>query len=290
MEDRFSHFAEAFAGLRNLLDSPRYVGGTKVLLMASTQPGEGKSCSSSNFALTCALSGQRTLLVDFDLRRPRIARIYGKNRKDFESLFHALSTNDPTIFDRLPVASGYPNLDLVCTASSSKLSPANVLGSGMIANFIDWARQHYDRVILDSPPFGLVSDAVALSTLADGTLILCCPNRTRFRPLKHAVRHLAEAGGHVIGVIVNDVDFGRAGMFGRYEYNYAYRYLYADKQGYGYSDRKGDADARDSSAKLDADADSESKSDASDTKAVASQDNAGTRGAGSRAQLDDDDE
>ena len=234
-EDRFSHFAEAFAGVRNLLDSPRYAGVSKVLLIVSTQPGEGKTITSSNFALSCALAGQRTLLVDLDLRRPRMARIYNKNRKDYESLFHTLSANDPALYSRIPVSSGNANLDLACTRPSSELSPSNLLGSGVVASFIDWARQNYDRVIIDSPPFGLVSDAVVLSTLADGVLVMCCPDRTRFQPLKHAVRHLFEAGAHIIGVLVNDVDFGRAGIFGRYEYNYhyAYRYKYGSKYGYG---------------------------------------------------------
>ena len=235
VEDRFSHFAEAFAGVRNLLDSPRYSGVSKVLLVVSTQPGEGKTITASNFALSCALAGQRTLLIDLDLRRPRLARIYNKNRKDFESLFHSLSANDPALYPRIPVSSGYANLDLAYTRTSSELSPSNLLGSGVVAGFIDWARQNYDRVIIDSPPFGLVSDAVVLSTLADGVLVMCCPDRTRFQPLKHAVRHLSEAGAHIIGVLVNDVDFGRAGMFGRYEYNYhyAYRYKYGGKYGYG---------------------------------------------------------
>jgi succinoglycan biosynthesis transport protein ExoP len=235
VEDRFSHFAEAFAGVRNLLDSPRYSGVSKVLLIVSTQPGEGKTITASNFALSCALTGQRTLLIDLDLRRPRLARIYNKNRKDFESLFHSLSANDPALYSHIPVTSGYANLDLACTRPSTELSPSNLLGSGVVAGFIDWARQNYDRVIIDSPPFGLVSDAVVLSTLADGVLFMCCPDRTRFQPLKHAVRHLSEAGAHIIGVLVNDVDFGRAGMFGRYEYNYhyAYRYKYGGKYGYG---------------------------------------------------------
>ena len=234
-EDRFSHFAEAFGGLRNLLDSPRYSGVSKVLLVVSTQPSEGKTITVSNFALSCALTGQRTLLIDFDLRRPRLARIYNKNRKEFVSLFHTLSANDPTLYNSLPVPSGYANLDLACTRTSSELSPSNLLGSGAAASFIDWARQNYDRVVIDSPPFGLVSDAVVLSSLADGVLVMCCPDRTRFRPLKHTVRHLSEAGGHIIGVLVNDVDFGRAGMFGRYEYNYhySYRYKYGGKYGYG---------------------------------------------------------
>jgi capsular exopolysaccharide synthesis family protein len=234
-EDRFSHFAESFAGLRNLLDSPRYAAVSKALLVISTQPGEGKTITASNLALSCALAGQRTLLVDFDLRRPRLARIYKKERDSFESLFHILSANDPTQFSRLPTPSGYENLDLICTRPSLELSPSNLLGSGMVTRFLDWARQNYDRVLIDSPPFGVVYDSVVLSSLADGVLVMCCPDRTRFRAIKHAVRHLSEAGGHILGVVVNDVDFGRAGMFGRYDYDnrYSYRHKYGAKYGYG---------------------------------------------------------
>ena len=234
-EDRFSHFAEAFAGLRNMLASPRYADVSKVLLVVSTQPGEGKTITASNFALSCAMTGQKTLLVDFDLRRPRLARVYKKNKESFESFFHVLSANDPSLYDKLPISSGYDNLDLICTRPSSELSPANLLGSNIVGNFFDWARQHYDRIVIDSPPFGLVSDSVVLGKLVDGIVIMCCPDRTRFHPLKHAVRHLTEAGGHLLGVVVNDVDFGRAGMFGRYEYNYhySYKYKYGGKYGYG---------------------------------------------------------
>lgn len=248
-EDRFSHFAEAFAGLRNLLDSPRYNAVSKVLLVVSTQPAEGKTITATNFAMSCAMTGQRTLLIDFDLRRPRLARIFGKNRTEFESLFHTLSANDPALYSRLATPSGHANLDLILTRSSADLSPANLLGSGAVASFIDWARQNYDRVVIDSPPFGLVSDSVVLGSLSDGVILMCCPDRTRFRALKHAVRHLAESGGHIIGVVVNDVDFGRTGMFDRFEYNYHYAYQY--KQGGKYNDA-----VRSAPADADAEADS----------------------------------
>ncbi|MFZ4394202.1 MAG: GumC family protein [Kiritimatiellia bacterium] len=230
-EDKFSHFAEAFAGLRNLLDSPRYATVSKVLLVVSTQPAEGKTITTTNFALSCALSGQRTLLIDFDLRRPRLANIFGKNRNEFESLFHTLFANDPALYDRLPIPSGHANLDLVITRPSSELSPSSLLGSDAVSSFIEWARQNYDRVVIDSAPFGLVSDSVVLCALADGVLMMCCPDRTRFSAFKHAVRHLTEAGGHILGVVVNDVDFGRAGMFDRQEFNYHYPYQNGGKYG-----------------------------------------------------------
>lgn len=231
-ENRFSHFAEVFAGLRMLLHSHGYAGFSKVVLIVSTQPGEGKTSASSNLALSCAQSGERTVLIDCDLRRPRIARVYGKGRKDFESMLHGLRKDDPEVFGRLPVPSGEPNLDLVCSRPSADINPANLLSANVMAQFIDWARQHYDRVIIDSAPFGLVSDAVALSTLADGIILMCCPGRTRFRPLAHAIRHLSEVGGHLLGVLVNDVDIsGCSGMFSRYDYEHHYSESYKGVEG-----------------------------------------------------------
>ena len=74
IEDKYSQFSEAVAGLRNLLDSPRYEAFTHCLLVISTQPGEGKTITSCSLAISSAQAGKNTLLVDFDLRRPRLAR------------------------------------------------------------------------------------------------------------------------------------------------------------------------------------------------------------------------
>ena len=90
----FSQYSESMAGLRNLLDSPRYHGLTKAILSMSTQPGEGKTCTSTNLAIAYAQSGQRTLLVDFDMRRPRLAGIFGRSPDSFPSLPHTLAKND----------------------------------------------------------------------------------------------------------------------------------------------------------------------------------------------------
>jgi capsular exopolysaccharide synthesis family protein len=223
-DDKFSQFAEAIAGLRNLLDSPRYQEMSKVLLCMSTQPGEGKTVTSCSLAASCAQSGQRTLLVDFDMRRPRLARIYEKKPGDFRSLPHTLAEADVSLFDTLPVPSGVENLDIVFSKASTEISPANLMGSGIIVEFFAWARQHYDRVVIDSPPFGIVGDVMTLSSLVDAVMILCCPDRTRFQPIRHAARHLTESGARIIGVIVNDVDFGHRSHFSQYDYHYRYAY------------------------------------------------------------------
>ncbi|HOE61520.1 MAG TPA: polysaccharide biosynthesis tyrosine autokinase [Kiritimatiellia bacterium] len=240
-DDKFSQFAEAVAGLRNLLDSPRYQEMTKVLLCMSTQPGEGKTIASCSLALSYAQSGQKTLLIDFDMRRPRLARIFEKRHSDFNSLPHTLAKGDTSLFETLPVASGMENLDVVLSRASSELSPSSLMGSGVIVDFFSWAREHYDHVIIDSPPFGIVGDVMVLASLVDAVMILCCPDRTRFQPIKHAARHLTEAGARVIGVIVNDVDFGRRNHFSHYDYHYRYAYRYTSRYGaYGQGKKPGD--------------------------------------------------
>ncbi|MDD4024370.1 MAG: AAA family ATPase [Kiritimatiellae bacterium] len=230
-DDKFSQFAEALAGLRNLLDSPRYQEMSKVLLCMSTQPGEGKTVASCGLAISCAQSGQKTLLVDFDLRRPRIARIFEKQTSEFQSLATTLAKGDAALFESLPVSSGIDNLDVVLSKASSEISPANLMGTGIIVDFFSWARERYDRVIIDSPPFGIVGDVMTLASLVDSVMIMCCPDRTRFRPIKHAARHLTESGARVIGVIVNDVDFGRRNQFSQYDYHYRYAYRYTSRYG-----------------------------------------------------------
>ncbi len=239
IDDKFSQFAEAVAGLRNLLDSPRYQDTAKVLLCMSTQPGEGKTITSCSLAASCAQSGQKTLLIDFDMRRPRLARIFEKKHTDFNSLPHTLAKADASLFETLPTPSGVENLDVVFSKASSELSPANIMGSGAIVEFFTWARAHYDRVIIDSPPFGIVGDVMVLASLADSVMIMCCPDRTRYQPIKHAARHLTEAGARVIGVIVNDVDFGRRNQFSQYDYHYRYAYRYTSRYGaYGQGKKK----------------------------------------------------
>ena len=230
-DDKFSQFAEAIAGLRNLLDSPRYQEMAKVLLCMSTQPGEGKTITSCGLASSCAQSGQKTLLVDFDMRRPRLARIFEKKPNDFHSLPHTLANADAAQFELLPVPTGVENLDVILSKASSEISPANLMGSGIIVEFFTWAREHYDRVIIDSPPFGIVGDVMTLASLVDSVMIMCCPDRTRFQPIKHAARHLTESGARVIGVIVNDVDFGRRNHFSQYDYHYRYAYRYTSRYG-----------------------------------------------------------
>ncbi len=221
-DDPFSQYSESMAGLRNLLDSPRYHDLTKVILCMSTQPAEGKTCTSTNLAIAYAQSGQKTLLVDFDMRRPRLAGIFGRAPDSFPSLPHILARNNASLFDSLSQETQVPNLSVVFSRASNSISPSVLMGTNVITEFFDWARSHYDHIIVDSPPFGLVGDVIVLANLVDSVLLVATPDKTRFGPIQFAARRLTEVGARLLGVVVNNVDFGRWAGFGKYETRYGY--------------------------------------------------------------------
>ncbi|MBR1588641.1 MAG: AAA family ATPase [Kiritimatiellae bacterium] len=249
-ENKYSQFAESVAGLRNLLDSPRYQPISQVLLLMSTQPGEGKTITSCSLAISSAQAGKKTLLVDFDLRRPRLARVWGLQIEQERSFSHFLSAQAGGDFQPLVHQSGVECLDVIGSLPPDDVNPASIMGSQIVPDFFQWARERYDRIIIDSPPFGIVGDVMTLASLVDSVMIMCCPDRTHFKPIQHAARSLGESGATVIGIVVNDVEMGSANSAfapsGHHGYGYGYR-RYGGYRAYGgyspYAPRKQKSDA-----------------------------------------------
>ena len=250
IEDKYSQFSEAMAGLRNLLDSPRYEALSKCVLIISTQPGEGKTITSTSLAIAYAQAGRKTLLVDFDMRRPRGVKVWNLNVSKESSLSHVLTLANASgktpDFSALVNKSGQDGLDVISSLPpDGGVSPATILGSSVVGDFFEWARANYDRIIVDSPPYGLVGDVVSLAVLADSAIIMCCPDRTHFKPIQYCSRSLTEAGANIVGVVVNDVETTSASAFtpsahrsGYYKSGYGYRYGYGYGYGYGYKPQK----------------------------------------------------
>lgn len=236
VEDKYSQFSEAVAGLRNLLDSPRYEAMSKCMLIISTQPGEGKTITSTSVAISYAQTGKKTLLVDFDMRRPRLGKVWDVKLTKENSFSHVLQSAKPDElpdFGKLVNETTVPNLNVICSLPPEGVNPATVLGSRVVPEFLDWAREHFDKIIVDSPPFGLVGDVVTLATLVDSAIIMCCPDRTHFKPIQYCARCLTEAGATILGVVVNDVEVSSQAAFSpsRHHGGYSKRYGYG---GYGY--------------------------------------------------------
>ena len=237
LEEKYSQFSEAVAGLRNMLDSPRYEALTHCILVISTQPAEGKTITSSSLAIAYAQAGKKVLHVDFDMRRPRLAGVWGLELTEERSFSHVMqnaSKKHQVDFSTLVNKTEVDNLDIVASLPPDGVAPSQILGSSAVADFFEWARANYDRVIIDSPPYGIVGDVVSLAVAADSVIIMCCPDRTHFKPIQHCSRTLTEAGANILGVVVNDVDYSNISAFS-ITYGHGYRkYGYGGYYSYGY--------------------------------------------------------
>ena len=237
VDDKYSQFSESVAGLRNLLDSPRYEALSHCILLTSTQPGEGKTIASTSLAISYAQAGRKVLHVDFDLRRPRQARLWGLTIDKDHSFSHVLQNAGEKApdFAKIVNKTSIPGLDVIVSLPPDGVSPATIFGSSAVTDFFDWARANYDHVIIDSPPYGVVGDVVSLSVLADSVIIMCCPDRTHFRPIQACSRSLTEAGANILGAIVNDIAISSAAAFTPHSGGHGYYHKYGyNRYGYGY--------------------------------------------------------
>jgi capsular exopolysaccharide synthesis family protein len=176
---------EAFKTLRaNLLlsytDPPR-----KVFLITSPHAHDGKTTIATNLAVVMAQTERRVLLVDADLRNPSVHKVF--NMENGDGLRERLLTET---YDLMPSTSGH-GLPLdgltVITAGEEVPNPSELLESKRMERFLAYARTHYDAVIIDSPPVLAVSDALVLSPLVDGIVVVLRSGMTPYNHAQHAI-------------------------------------------------------------------------------------------------------
>ena len=224
LNQRFSQTTEAFAGLRSMLDSAQYKDRSKVVLTASSVPEEGKTITSCNLAIACAKNGQRVLLIDFDLRRPRLVGIFPMPSDGRGLLDYLSSSSNDTSPTQLAYATECPNLTVIASRPVKGASPAELVGSRKVNELLAWARQHFDRVVIDAPPLGLVSDALVLAGLADCVLVMARPEVSRKRATFHTIQRFREAGVSLISAVINDVNFSASSSYYSPYYHYYSQY------------------------------------------------------------------
>lgn len=194
------HVTETFRSVYSSLKLNEESKNAKVILTTSTVPSEGKSFVSSNLALTFANHGDKTLLLDGDLRLPNIARsMQIENEKG-----HLNHIQDGESLDDLIVKEVYPNMDVLATGGKSK-NPTQVLNGEVFQNMISELRNRYDRIIIDSPPLAAVSDALILLPLVDGVIYVIKFNSVKRKTAVVNVRRLWETNIPVFGAILNYV-------------------------------------------------------------------------------------
>ena len=187
----------------------------RTMMVTSAGPREGKTCTCINIAATMALSGSRTLVIDSDLRRPRMHKVFGmRNVKGLTNL----------VMDaELPVSSmvqttEVPNLDILC-AGPLPPNPSELLHTRGFSNTLSRALEEYDRIILDSPPVGAVTDAQVLGQQVDGCVLVVSAMQTRRFMMAKAIKLLRDVNVNLLGGLLNNLSVGTEG-YGQYYYTY----------------------------------------------------------------------
>jgi capsular exopolysaccharide synthesis family protein len=196
------------------------------MLVTSSGPQEGKSTTAINLAIAMAQSGQKVLIVDTDMRRPRLHKAFGvPNDVGVSSLVvgegkleDAIKTTEVPGVYLLPCGPVPPN-------------PAELLHTKAFGELLETLDGKFDRVLLDSPPVGAVADAVVLATQVAGVVMVLKAGVTNRDVAKRTVRALNDVKAPILGAVLNDVNLERS-RYGDYYYGYAYRY-------YGYGEKNG---------------------------------------------------
>ncbi|HWA74811.1 MAG TPA: polysaccharide biosynthesis tyrosine autokinase [Polyangiaceae bacterium] len=211
-----SGMAEAVRAIRTNIvfmspDNPHHT-----LLVTSAAPAEGKTTVACAIATTIAQAGQRVVLVDCDLRRPRVHAVF-KRSNDWGVTSALLEPNSES---SIVFETEVPNLWIAPTGPIPP-NPAELLHSEAFRAVLNRLRNQFDRVIIDSPPIVPVTDATVLSTLVDGVVVVVRASRTRKDLVRRAIKSLRDVGSRLVGVVLNAADV-EGGSYGAYQY-YSYR-------------------------------------------------------------------
>jgi capsular exopolysaccharide synthesis family protein len=211
LEDPRSFAAEAYRVLRTNLHYANPDAPLRRVLVTSTGSGEGKSTTVANLAVALAQSERSVLLVDADLRRPRLNVLFRQPSVPGLSSYLAGDALQAAVM----LKTATPNLTLVPSGPIPP-NPAELLGSRRMREFLDGAVERFDIVLLDSPPVLAVSDPSTLAPLVDGILVVVASGGVPEASLKRARERLEAAQGRILGAVLNRFDASSQGYSKRY--------------------------------------------------------------------------
>jgi capsular exopolysaccharide synthesis family protein len=216
-ENPRSPASEAYRALRTNITFSRAGRAPQLLVVTSAMPGDGKSTSASNLAITLARQGTRTLLVDCDLRRGHLHRAFG-GRQD-PGFTHVLMGHVPLEEAVQEISlDGAENPLHLLSSGVLPPNPAELLSSESMKQLLQTMRGAYETVIIDAPPINLVTDAAILGLAADATVLVARSGTTDRGALEHAVTQLRHLHVKLGGIILNDLDADHVGYYGAQSY------------------------------------------------------------------------
>ena len=216
LDDNYRRFAESVRTFRTSLLLTQLDRNHKVIAVTSSSPGEGKTTTSANLAMSLAQMG-KVLLIDADLRKPSIAK-----RFDIPVFHPGLSnlivgTEQLSECVHVDVQSGVA----IMPSGQIPSNPLELLSNARFSEVIDGLKAEYDHIIIDTPPTQAVSDALVIAQSVDSVIYVVKSDITRIKPIKAGIERLFESKAHVAGIVLNQVDMSKskdAHSHGYYDY------------------------------------------------------------------------
>ena len=212
-----SIIAEAYRTIRTSVFFGAARGGAKTILITSPAPGDGKTTLTSNISIAIAQAGQRTIVIDADLRKPKQHKIFGIDPEPGLADVMAGTIRLDDAIKEGPV----DGLDIL-SCGTHVHNPSEVLNSEAFTQVLDSLMKCYDRIIIDSPPVVPVADSQIIAARCDIVLLVVRADKSTRKIIQRAYSNIVSVGGNLLGVIVNDVanKHGRYGYYGRYQSSY----------------------------------------------------------------------
>lgn len=210
--------SESYRGIRTSVLLSSTEAEPQIILVSSAGPREGKTITTANLGITMAQAGSKVILLDCDMRRPMMHKIFGATRdRGLSKLLVDKIEAEGAIFH-----THIPNLDIIPSGPIPP-NPSEMLGSARMTAMLDALRKRYTRIIIDSPPATAVTDAIVLSKSVDGVILVIRAADTPREIVKNATAQFKAVGANILGAVLNGVDMSRD----KYHYSYHYQYYYA---------------------------------------------------------------
>ena len=221
-----SVITEAFRRIRTRLD---YMNGDKespVIAISSSMPGEGKTFCALNLASVFAISGRKTLLVGFDMRKPGLNKVLNMDNQLGLSNYLIGKAELKDII----MPNGVENL-FVLPSGAIPPNPSELIGSTRAEKLFEELRSNFDIILLDTPPMGVVADGYLLARFADSLIFLTRQDFTIRNVFAHTIKQMQDEGITNVGILINDVQIKKGILSYNYNYGYGYGYHYGYKYG-----------------------------------------------------------
>jgi succinoglycan biosynthesis transport protein ExoP len=216
--DSRSSLAEAYRQLRTSILLSTAGHAPKSLLITSSLPSEGKTTTATNTAISLAQTGAKVLIIDADMRRPRLHSVFNIENGDGLSTILSTELTEKQILDVVKYDEG-TRMHLL-TSGPIPPNPAELIGSEQMANLLKLLQGHFTHLVVDSPPVTSFTDGVLIASMVDGVILVVHAGKSSRQVVRRARQLLQDVGAKIFGVVLNNVNLRSQDNYYYYQSNY----------------------------------------------------------------------